>query len=58
MELFKALDKDSNCVLDIGEFSTLVKKIDFTVDDDEVKIVFNLFDRNKNGGIDFMEFRD
>lgn len=55
-ELFKKYDFSKDSKLEEGEFSKLMKSIDATLDQSEIKYIFNEFDDDGDNTISFEEF--
>ena len=50
------MDDNNSKTLDLGEFSKAVKDYRITVEGKDIQRVFNLFDRDGNGEINYDEF--
>lgn len=55
--MYKKLDKTGDDTLDLKEFSVLVKTIDKNVEDYIITFVYEKMDKDKNGTINFDEFK-
>jgi Ca2+-binding EF-hand superfamily protein len=56
-KLFQKVDKDKNGIIDESEFKTLVQLIgNNRFNQNDVKLLFNLIDQNKDGKIELLEF--
>lgn len=53
---FKIMDDDNSKSLDIYEFTKAVKDYRIDISDADIQVVFNAFDRDRNGTIDYDEF--
>ena len=53
---FKLIDLDSDQKLSISEFKKAIRDYRIEVTDYEIEILFNAFDQDSNGSIDFEEF--
>ncbi|CAN0407894.1 unnamed protein product, partial [Ectocarpus fasciculatus] len=53
---FRIMDDDGSKSLDLGEFKKALKEMNMNVSDSELRMVFDHFDSNQNGSIDFEEF--
>lgn len=53
---FDVADSNSNGVIDIEEFTELIKVLRIDLNTQEIKILFEEFDSNQNGEIDYNEF--
>ncbi len=54
--LFKIMDNNGNRQLDINEFGQGLAEHGIGLNQEQVQTIFNHFDRNKNGQVDFDEF--
>ena len=55
-KLFKIIDDDNSKTLDFTEFKKVCKDFRLKFNDEEVQILFNEFDRDKNGSLEYDEF--
>lgn len=55
-KLFSKFDKSADAYLDITEFGLLIRRIDNTLEDEEIEIIFLKFDDDKDGFITYEEF--
>ncbi len=55
-KIFMKLDKNGNGNLDFSELRVLLKNIDKGLTENEIKIVFDVFDSNKDKEVNFQEF--
>ena len=53
---FKIMDYDESGELDLNEFIKAVKDFKAPIDEQDIRIVFDIFDRNNNGRIHYDEF--
>jgi solute carrier family 25 phosphate transporter 23/24/25/41 len=56
-QLFKAIDRDHSGELDKAELSAAFERAGLTVSNARVERFFNYIDKNRNGTIDFSEWR-
>jgi Ca2+-binding EF-hand superfamily protein len=54
--LFSKYDKSENSTLELDEFAKLLKKIDKSLNDEEIQSSFKKFDCDGDEKIDFKEF--
>jgi len=55
-DLFRASDINKDGVLEKGELTVMLNKLQIPSDNKSIELLFNRFDRNKNGVLDFEEF--
>ena len=53
---FKIMDSDGSGALDYGEFSQALRDYKIDLSDDESRILFQIFDKNRDQTINFEEF--
>merc|ERR1719502_1398784 len=53
---FRSLDTDGSKALDLGEFRKGMKEMNFPLNEREVRLIFQVFDRKGNGTISFDDF--
>lgn len=54
--IFKAMDNNSNHLLDVDDFRWGLKDYGITISKEEAQQVLDHFDRDRNGQVDFNEF--
>ena len=54
--IFKMMDDDNNGSLSLREFSKACKDFKVGISEENVPILFDLFDENKDGTLDYDEF--
>ncbi|CAD8210504.1 unnamed protein product [Paramecium pentaurelia] len=57
VKLFKQFDTDINQVLDLVEFVKFLRFFNSKINNEDASLIFQYFDKNCNGGIDFLEFK-
>lgn len=57
-EIFSHFDADGNGVIEQDEFGALLRALDDTIGEDEIRAGLKALDGNRNGVIDFDEFLD
>jgi calmodulin len=55
-EIFSHFDVDGNGVIEHDEFGALLRTLDDTIGDDDIRAGLDALDENRNGVIDFDEF--
>lgn len=53
---FKIFDDDNSRNLDFSEFTKAMKEQMLSLTDNDIKALFDAFDRNRDGAIDYDEF--
>ena len=56
--IFKIIDTDFSGTIDLKEFTTALINLKLDITEEDSRRLFNAFDRNNNGVIDYVEFLD
>ena len=56
-DIFKAIDVDNNGILDLEEMWQAVQLLEIPISHQDLKLTYNFFDTDKNGGIEEEEFK-
>jgi Ca2+-binding EF-hand superfamily protein len=56
--MFMSMDEDGNQTLSMAELKKALKEMEITVSEVEIRLLFDHFDRDSSGGVDFKEFID
>ena len=54
--MFKICDDNGNGNLDRAEFTKAIRQFKLEISDDQISLIFNVFDADKSGTLSFDEF--